>query len=97
AAVAYGGVGQEEAAGAGLLRGSPRPLPFRRPGATPAPRANPSRGAGLSLQRDKEFAVVRDPKALDRLPESERSAWKKLWADVETTLARAEAGSEAGP
>ena len=41
-------------------------------------------------QQDKDFAGVRGPKALARLPEAERQAWQKLWADVADTLARAQ-------
>jgi hypothetical protein len=37
-----------------------------------------------------DFASVRGPDALGRLPEAERQAWQKLWADVADTLARAE-------
>jgi hypothetical protein len=36
------------------------------------------------------LAGVRDPDALARLPEPERQAWQKLWADVADTVARAE-------
>jgi hypothetical protein len=39
---------------------------------------------------DPAFAGVRRPDALDRLPEAERQAWHKLWADVADTRARAE-------
>jgi hypothetical protein len=38
---------------------------------------------------DPDFAGVREPEALARLPEAEREAWQKLWADVADTLARA--------
>ena len=31
---------------------------------------------------DKDLASVRDPKALEQLPQDERDAWAKLWADV---------------
>src|SRR5262249_17271622 len=37
-----------------------------------------------------EFAGVRGPEALGRLPEAERRGWRKLWEDVADTLARAE-------
>jgi tetratricopeptide (TPR) repeat protein len=40
-------------------------------------------------QTDSDFAGVRGPQALARLPEAERPAWQKLWADVDDTLARA--------
>jgi hypothetical protein len=36
-----------------------------------------------------DFAGVRGPEALAWLPEAERQAWQKLWADVADTLARA--------
>jgi hypothetical protein len=45
------------------------------------------------LQRwlwDTPFAGVRDLEALARLPEAERQAWQKLWADVAATRARAQ-------
>jgi tetratricopeptide (TPR) repeat protein len=41
-------------------------------------------------QRDKDFAGVRDPEALDRLPEAERRLWRRLWADAADLLARAQ-------
>jgi hypothetical protein len=37
-----------------------------------------------------DFAGVRGPEALARLPELERQAWQQLWTDVADTLARAE-------
>jgi hypothetical protein len=39
---------------------------------------------------DSHFAGVRGPEALARLPELERQAWQKLWADVADTLTRAQ-------
>jgi hypothetical protein len=39
---------------------------------------------------DPHFAGVRGPDALARLPEAERQAWRRLWADVADTRARAE-------
>jgi hypothetical protein len=39
---------------------------------------------------EADFAGVRGPDALGRLPAAERLAWQKLWADVGATLARAE-------
>jgi hypothetical protein len=42
---------------------------------------------------DRAFAGVRGPDALSRLPEAERQAWQKLWADVTDTRARAEGTS----
>jgi tetratricopeptide (TPR) repeat protein len=41
-------------------------------------------------QQDKDFAGVRDPGALTKLPEAEHQQWQKLWADVADTLTRAE-------
>jgi tetratricopeptide (TPR) repeat protein len=38
---------------------------------------------------DDDFAAVRGPQALAKLPEAERSAWHNLWALVADTLARA--------
>jgi tetratricopeptide (TPR) repeat protein len=35
-------------------------------------------------QEDTDFAGVRDPKALSKLPEDERQDWQKLWQEVET-------------
>jgi hypothetical protein len=40
-------------------------------------------------QRDPDFAGVRGPESLARLPEAERPGWRKLWADVADTLAAA--------
>jgi hypothetical protein len=33
---------------------------------------------------------VRGPDALAQLPQAEREGWRKLWADVAATLARAQ-------
>lgn len=41
---------------------------------------------------DPDLAGVRDPSALARLPESERAAWRSLWAEVDALLARARDG-----
>jgi serine/threonine-protein kinase len=46
-------------------------------------------------QQDTDFAGVRGPDALAKLPEAERQEWQKLWADVADTLARA--GDKAAP
>jgi hypothetical protein len=35
------------------------------------------------------FAGVRELDSLGRLPEAERQAWQRLWADVADTLTRA--------
>jgi tetratricopeptide (TPR) repeat protein len=39
--------------------------------------------------QDRDFNGVRSPDALNKLPEAERQAWGKLWADVSATLAKA--------
>jgi serine/threonine-protein kinase len=39
-------------------------------------------------QTDPDLAGVRDPTALAGLPEAERAAWAKLWADVAALLAK---------
>ena len=44
-------------------------------------------------QADTDFAGVRGTQALSKLPEAERPAWQKLWANVTDTLARAQAKS----
>src|SRR5262249_2383163 len=46
-------------------------------------------------QQDAHLASVRDPAALDLLPEEERAAWRRLWDDVESL--RREASGEPGP
>jgi hypothetical protein len=38
---------------------------------------------------DPDFASVRDPRALERLPENERADWHALWRDVDELLTRA--------
>jgi len=40
-------------------------------------------------QRDADFAHVRGPEALARLPEAERSEWQKLWEEVAAIQKRA--------
>ena len=56
----------------------------------------PEQARPLALRRlqhclaDPDFAGVREPQALARLPESERQAWQQLWADVRDRLARAQ-------
>ncbi len=44
-------------------------------------------------QWDPDFAGVRGPEALARLPQAERQEWQKLWADVADLLARAQGKS----
>jgi Flp pilus assembly protein TadD len=40
-------------------------------------------------QQDPDLAGLRDEKAMAKLPEAERQAWQKLWADVAALLKRA--------
>jgi serine/threonine-protein kinase len=47
-------------------------------------------------QSDVDFAGLRGPQALARLPDAERPAWQILWADVADTLARAQAKAAPG-
>jgi hypothetical protein len=37
---------------------------------------------------DSDFASVRGPEALGKLPEAERREWQELWSGVADTLAR---------
>jgi hypothetical protein len=39
-------------------------------------------------QKGADLAAVRDPAALRKLPESEQVAWRNLWAEVDSLLAR---------
>jgi hypothetical protein len=41
-------------------------------------------------QAGTSLATVRDPAALAKLPEEERAAWTRLWADVQALLERAD-------
>jgi len=40
-------------------------------------------------QRDTDFATVRDPEALRKLPADEQTMWRKLWDDVAELLKKA--------
>jgi Tfp pilus assembly protein PilF len=40
-------------------------------------------------QQDPDLAGLRDKDAVAKLPEAERQAWRKLWADVDALLTRA--------
>jgi hypothetical protein len=46
-------------------------------------------------QQDAALAPVRDKAVLDQLPEAERAAWRRLWANVESL--RQEVSGEPGP
>jgi hypothetical protein len=46
--------------------------------------------------KDSDFAGVRGPEVLAQMPEAERSAWQKLWAEVEELFVRA-GGKGPGP
>jgi hypothetical protein len=41
---------------------------------------------------DPDLAGVRDPDARAKLPETEHSAWRALWADVDALLTKAQGG-----
>jgi hypothetical protein len=41
-------------------------------------------------QQDLDFAGVRGPVALAKLPEAEREPWEKLWKEVADTLKQAQ-------
>ena len=45
-------------------------------------------------QEDSDLASVRDQDALDKLPESERADWKKLWSDVDALLKKTSDGGK---
>ena len=47
-------------------------------------------------REDIDFAGVRGPEALAKLPEAERKPWQELWDDVANTLARAQAEHDTG-
>jgi hypothetical protein len=57
-----------------------------------AARANQPAGERAALlrhwQKDPDLAPVRDPGALGKLPEAEQVAWRNLWSQVDTLLAR---------
>jgi serine/threonine-protein kinase len=40
-------------------------------------------------QEDTDLTAIRDPKAIDALPEAEREGWRTHWKNVASTLARA--------
>jgi tetratricopeptide (TPR) repeat protein len=48
------------------------------------------------LLSDADFASVRGPQALAKLPEAERAAWQQLWAEIEQVFLKA-GGSGCGP
>jgi hypothetical protein len=41
-------------------------------------------------QKDSALAGLRDKDAVEKLPEAERDAWRKLWADVAALLKHAQ-------
>src|SRR5262249_51603256 len=45
-------------------------------------------------QQDEDFAGVRGPEALAKLPEAERSDWQQLWQEVEALRQRAAGRAE---
>ncbi len=42
------------------------------------------------LQEDTDLAGVRDKDALAKLPAEEQDVWRKLWADVDALLKKAQ-------
>jgi tetratricopeptide (TPR) repeat protein len=57
------------------------------------PKARPQVVTALRPWRDDpDLAGVRDPEALARLPDAERAAWQRLWADAADLLKRAKGG-----
>jgi serine/threonine-protein kinase len=48
-------------------------------------------------QKDSDLAAVRDPQALDGLPEGERWHWRALWEEVAALLKRDQSGGSGGP
>jgi serine/threonine-protein kinase len=55
-----------------------------------AAEAKEARKSLARWQKDPDLAGVREPGELDKLPEEERRAWQKLWADVAALLKRTE-------
>ncbi len=54
------------------------------------PKAREAAQQGLKYwQEDADLAGIRDKDALEKLPEAERDAWRKLWDDVAAVLAKA--------
>ncbi len=45
-------------------------------------------------KEDTDLAGVRDAAALEKLPESERADWQKLWADVDALLKKVSDGGQ---
>jgi hypothetical protein len=41
-------------------------------------------------KQDADLAGVRDKEALEKLPEAERTEWRKLWAEVDELIAKAD-------
>jgi hypothetical protein len=44
-------------------------------------------------QKEPDFANVRGEAALAELPEAEREPWRRFWAEVAATLAKAQQSS----
>jgi hypothetical protein len=40
-------------------------------------------------QKDADLASVRDAESLNKLPDHERDAWRRLWADVDALRRKA--------
>ena len=54
-------------------------------------KAAPRRPELRHWQEDSDLAGVRDKDALAKLPSDEQDAWRKLWADVDALLKKAQA------
>jgi tetratricopeptide (TPR) repeat protein len=50
--------------------------------------ADASRQALMHWRRDADLSAVRDREQLAKLPESEQTDWRKLWAEIDALLAR---------
>jgi tetratricopeptide (TPR) repeat protein len=74
---ALGWLRDDLASYANLLKGDPKVKPIVR-------------GRLAHWLQAADFASVRDKEALARLPEDERAAWHRLWADVEELLCKAQ-------
>src|SRR5262249_39056230 len=61
----------------------------KRSGGAPADKGPPVRQILEHWQRDADLASLRDDTALAGLPEAERAAWRRLWADVAALVSKA--------
>jgi tetratricopeptide (TPR) repeat protein len=59
--------------------------------------ADQARQALTHWRKDPDLAGLRDQQALAKLPQAERQAWRKLWADVDALLQRGEQNVKPAP